>query len=270
MSSFEKCNMGGNRFVMEASLSLLTDERLKRLKRAGCVMVAPGIESWVDYSKKSRTTRVSGEEKYKSISSKVREIEETLPAVQVNLILGVDADKGSEPFELTKRFIVEHPKVWANVNIPIPFGRTPFAERVAREERLISKLPFSFYTAPYLALRPRNYDVREYLEKLIDVYETMTSRSLLLRRLKLMNSNLLRGVTIARTAALYVELNELRQFAKAVSENNEMRRFHEGGIQKLPEFYEKRLRARLGRFHKLLPPSAHHPVMCSEEPIHTI
>lgn len=248
--------LGRNPFAMESSLSLLDPGRLARLRAAGCLMVAPGIESFADYSAKSRATRLGGEAKYAAVSARMRDIEDCIPAVQANLILGVDADAGDEPFALARRFIAEHPKVWVNVNIPIPFGRTPFAERVRRSGRLVEALPFAFYTAPYLALHPLHYDIDDYLSRLSTVYADLVSLRLLARRLGLIRSPLLRSVVVGRTAALRVEFAELRAFHAALREQPDMRRFYAGQSRRLPAFLAHRMRERLGRYADVLPDEA--------------
>lgn len=256
IAAFEAAGRARNPFVMEASLSLLRKDRLKRLRDVGCVMVAPGIESWADYAKKTKTTRETGQVKFDTVSATIAEIEEILPSVQANLILGVDADAGDEPFALTERFVRERMKTWTNVNIPIPFGNTPFAERVAVEGRLVRALPFAFYTAPYLALRPRNYAVPDYLERLSQVYRAMVSPSLLMQRLHHITSHLGRLVLLARTAALWAEARELVAFASAIRKDNDLRRFQEGECDLLPNFYRQRLCSRLGRLNDILPADA--------------
>ncbi len=253
MAAFEaRGGLSRNPFVMESSLSLLNPARLERLRAAGCLMVAPGIESFAGYAPKSRTASAVGEAKYAAVSARVREIEAAIPTVQANLILGVDDDAGDEPFVLARRFIADHPKVWTNVNIPIPFGQTPFAERVQREGRLVSALPFAFYTAPYLAMRPLHYGFEEYLDRLTGVYAELCAWPLLGRRLALLKSGLARGVVIARTAALRVEFAELKAFRIALREQSDMRRFYAGQSRTLPDFLAKRMRGRLGDYADVL------------------
>jgi hypothetical protein len=259
-----------NRFVMEASLSLLSPARLSRLRAAGCLMVAPGVESFADYSQKSRTTLATGEAKYAAVSARMREIEAEIPTVQANLILGVDADAGDEPFALARRFIAEHPTVWTNVNIPIPFGRTPFADRVLGEGRLVPSLPFAFYTAPYLAMRPMHYGFDDYLARLSQVYADLVSLRLLALRMARLPDLLARGVVLARTAALRVEFAELMAFREALLRESDMRRFYSGESRRLPDFLRRRLLDRLGRYVDVLPDERQHdwaPIAAGQEAI---
>ena len=56
-----------NPYIMESSLSILKEDRLVRLKRTNCVYVAPGIESWVDYSNKSGVGSKQGRDKLNQV-----------------------------------------------------------------------------------------------------------------------------------------------------------------------------------------------------------
>ena len=46
-----------NPYVMETSLSILQGPRLRRLRETNCIYVAPGVESWADYSNKAGVGR---------------------------------------------------------------------------------------------------------------------------------------------------------------------------------------------------------------------
>lgn len=242
-----------NSFAMASSLSLLDRGRLARLFAAGRLLVVPGIESFADCSAKRRATRISGVAKYAAVSARFREIEQAIPTVQADLILGVDADAGNEPFILARRFIAEHPKVWAIVNIPIPFGGTPFAERVRRDGRLVEALPYAFYTAPYLAMRPLHCDLDDDVARLSEVYSDLVSLRLLARRMRLLRSAFAQGVVLARTAALRVEFGERKALRTALREQPDMRRFYAGQSRRLRDFLRHRTRARLGHCTEVLP-----------------
>ncbi len=241
-----------NPFVMETTLSLLNAARLKRLRDAGCLMVAPGIESWEDYSNKSRTTRTVGEAKYTAISNKLREVASYIPTIQANLILGIDADRGDSPFALTHRFIAEHPGVWTNINMPIPFGDSPFVQKVRREGRLNRFLPFAFYTLPYPALRPRHYELADYLRRMAEIYRAQIGARLLVERLAHMPGGLARWVVLARTIGLRAEYRELCRVRRDMEENTALRAFLKGRSRDLPTFFRIRLKQRMGRFARVL------------------
>ncbi|MCB1739896.1 MAG: radical SAM protein, partial [Gammaproteobacteria bacterium] len=238
LSAFEVVEPGRrNPFVMECTLSILNASRLARLREVNCQLIAPGIESWGDYSDKTGTRRRSGRAKLESISARIRDISRFVPALQTNIILGVDADVGPEPFELTAEFIREHPGVWANVNIPYPFGGTPLADRVCREERLVEALPYMFYTAPYPAMHPLHYPVTEYLRRMVGIYRLLVSARRLAGSLRRIDGWLHRAVWTARIVALRAELAELQAFVSALHSSPDLRAFIDNRTRRLPAFF---------------------------------
>jgi hypothetical protein len=134
-------------YVMESSLSILRGDRVKRLKETNCVFVAPGIESWTDYSNKTGVRRIDGSEKVERVVEHFRELHEHVPYMQANFIFGLDTDEGYEPVELTKEFMERTPFVWPTINIPVPFGGTPLFDERKAADRILQTIPFSFYYA---------------------------------------------------------------------------------------------------------------------------
>ena len=92
-------------FVGESSLAVLTEKNLKRLKKNNFGGLLPGIESWYDLGNKSRASRIQGLERVQQVADHANMIMRYVPYLQTNFVFGLDSDFGSEPFELTKRFI---------------------------------------------------------------------------------------------------------------------------------------------------------------------
>ena len=46
-----------------------------------------------------------------------------IPYVQANFVVGLDCDAGTEPFELTKKFINDTPAVFPGYSLLSAFGR---------------------------------------------------------------------------------------------------------------------------------------------------
>src|SRR5688500_11685037 len=59
------------RFIAESSLSILTEDHLKVLKRNGFKALLPGVESWYELGNKSKTAKMGGEKKMNQISEHV-------------------------------------------------------------------------------------------------------------------------------------------------------------------------------------------------------
>lgn len=83
-----------NPYIMESSLTILRGERLQRLKDTNCVFVAPGVESWTDYSNKAGVGRQAGTEKVTRVVDHFRQLSENVEYLQANFIFGLDTDAG--------------------------------------------------------------------------------------------------------------------------------------------------------------------------------
>jgi hypothetical protein len=59
-------------YVMESSLSILRGERAARLGQTNCLVAAPGVESWNEFSKKAAAGHMSGRAKSNASSSSSR------------------------------------------------------------------------------------------------------------------------------------------------------------------------------------------------------
>jgi radical SAM superfamily enzyme YgiQ (UPF0313 family) len=241
-----------NGYIMESSLAILKEQRLARLKRTNCVYVAPGIESWTEYSNKSGTTGRAGRDKLEQLVGHMHLLARYVPGIQTNIMVGTDAEEGSESVELTKEFIHRLPDVWPTINIPTPFGGTPLHLRYIDEGRVLSAMPFAFYYNPYLSIVLKNYSPIEYYDHLIDIHEAISSREMLWKRLRTSTRPAIRFIHTLRTFGARRELAELRAIRRHLSEDRRFTAFHCGDVRELPEFYHRRLEGRLGRYAELL------------------
>ena len=239
-------------YIMESSLSILKPGRLQRLRETNCVYVAPGIESWVDYSAKAGVGSKSGEAKLDQVVEHFRQLGDYVPGMQANFLFGGDEDSGAVPADLTKAFIERTPRVWPTINIPTPFGATPLRARYAREGRILETLPFAFYYNPYLAIRLKHYDPVTYYDHLIDIHKTLASARMFRRRLTTRSRPVIRFIHGLRTFAAHTELTALRRIRKMLVTDRQFRAFHEGETTVLPQFYRQELRSRLGRYADML------------------
>jgi hypothetical protein len=88
-----------NPYVMESSLSTLRGARVRRLKESNCVAVAPGVESWADYSNKAGVGLSTGAAKLETVVEHFRLLHEEVPYLQGNFMFGFDTDEGREPID---------------------------------------------------------------------------------------------------------------------------------------------------------------------------
>ncbi len=250
-----------NPYAMESSLSVLRGARLQRLKDTRCLYVAPGVESWSSYSNKAQAGAKTGSEKLRIVVEQFSEIHEYVPGLQANFIFGIDADAGDEPVELTKQFISETPFVWPALNIPTPFGGTPFFDDCLRDGRILKTMPFALYYVPYLVMKLRNYDAITYYENLIEIGTHLSSSSMLWRRLRTTPSRVLQFLHIVRTRGTRNRIRDFREIVRALREDPAMLAFHEGRSGTLPVFYERKFNRMLGSYAALLSPEDLSPVL---------
>lgn len=236
------------RYVMEASLSILQSARLERLRRSGCAYVAPGIESWFDYQRKAGTGSQEGRQKLEDVVDRFEELERRIGGVQANFILGTDGDRGPEPFELTREFVLRRPDTFPTISIPTPYGGTPLFEQLRAEGRVLERLPFAFYGIPHLAMRLRNYSPIEYYDLLIRVKQAVVETPRTRRRA----SWGVRFLHATRRIGIRAELKRLVSFRDELRRDTRLRAFHDGASDELPAYYGHAFEERLGPYAELL------------------
>lgn len=248
------------RYLMETSLSVLREDRLRRLRETGCWYTAAGVESWSGYASKTVQGRTRGRSKLERVLDQLERVGAHVPVVQANFIFGIDADAGEEPVELTREFIRRAPHVWPNLCIPTPFGGTPLYAQHRREGRLLTAMPFSFYNAPYLVTLPRHYSPAEYYEKLEDLLAFLTSAPRLLARLRA-RPGYLGAINALRVLGIRDLLGEVRRIRDRLRLDPRFRAFHEGRQAELPAFYRHRCDEMLGPYAELLSEEDRRPVL---------
>jgi hypothetical protein len=151
--------------------------------------------------------------------------------------------------------------VWPAVNIPTPFGGTPFYDQLYREGRILSALPFAFYYTPNLAIVLKHYDPVTYYAHLIDIYEVITSNAMVFQRTTAGIPSVIGFIHGMRTLGKRTELQEFRRLHALLRSDKAFLAFHEGRSDTLPEFYHRQFEQRLGRYADLLPREARCPVL---------
>jgi radical SAM superfamily enzyme YgiQ (UPF0313 family) len=242
-------------YLIETSLTILRGDRLRRLKATNCALVAPGVESWTDYSNKAGAGHARGAEKLDRVVEQFRRLAEHVPYLQANFMFGLDTDRGPDPAELTRRFMDRTPFVWPAVNIPTPFGGTPVYEELVRDHRILRAMPFGFYYAPYLVTTLKHYDPLSYYEQLLGLLEHASAPAMLHRRLASTPSRAVRMVHRIRTAGMRGQLRTYRRIIGLLRSDSGFRAFHEGRSARLPDFYRHRYDRMLGRYAGLLSPA---------------
>src|SRR4029453_11874347 len=111
-----------------------------------------------------------GEKKVKKVAEEVNLILRYVPYIQTNFVLGLDADEGAEPFELTKRFLDLTPGAFPGYSLLTAFGQAaPLNLDYQRANRV---LPFPFYflnNNQAMNVRPKHYSWPDFYGHIIDL-----------------------------------------------------------------------------------------------------
>ncbi len=254
-------------YMIESSLAILRAPRMERLQATNCVLVAPGVESWTDYSNKAGAGRKDGVAKVNQVVEHFQHLHEYVPYLQANLIFGLDTDVGDEPIALTKMFMDQTPFVWPTVNIPMPFGGTPLYDQYLTNGRILKAMPFGFYYAPYLVTTLQNYDPIAYYEKLIELFTYASSPAMLKRRMRSASHWAIKLVHWGRTASTRASIKHYRRILDMLRSDTQFRAFHEGQSVALPAFYHKEYARMLGPYAQWLTKADRVPDLAQVEPV---
>jgi radical SAM superfamily enzyme YgiQ (UPF0313 family) len=263
LDNFESVEPGRRSpYAIESSLTnVRTAERLERLRETNCIAVAPGIESWSDYSNKAGVGKAAARAKMEHIVKHLETVNEYVPFIQTNFIFGLDSDSGDEPFELTKEFLLRVPFATPTLNIPMAFGGTPLFDTLLKEGRLLPKLPFNFYVIPYLTVILKNYDPIEYFTKMIDMYAVLYSRQMIQARRKAKSPWQAKTLHYIRTVGFYTLSRAMQSMLDRLKHDRQFYAFHTGKSDVLPEFYVHEYQEQLGKYAELMPASENQPVL---------
>ncbi|MBI3411901.1 MAG: radical SAM protein [Planctomycetes bacterium] len=246
-------------FIAESSLSLLTEPHLKRLRHNGFKAVLPGIESWNDLGNKSKTGVKRGMDKVGQVADHVNMILSYIPYIQTNFVLGLDADEGADPFELTKRFLDLAPGAFPGFSLLSAFGQ---AARLNLEyQRANRVLPFPFHflnNNQAMNVRPRNYKWSAFYDHVIDLTRYAFSWKTIYKRFRGMDRMIPRLMNLVRAISTegFGRLRYYREIRHRLDADRQFAPFFEQESTKLPQFYVDMIRRDLGPLWRWLPKGA--------------
>ena len=246
-------------FIAESSLSLLSESHLQRLKRNGFKALLPGIESWYDLGDKSKTGKVRGLEKVRQVSDHVNMILRYMPYIQTNFVLGLDADEGPEPFELTKRFVDLSPGAFPGYSLLSAFGQAaPLNLEYQRANRVLP-FPFQFLNNNQaMNVKPKNYSWPEFYGHVVDLVKYTYSWSSILKRGKSNKGVIPRWMNVVRAVSSegFGRIKYHGEVRRRLETDRPFRRYFEQETTELPQFYVDLARRDLGPLWEWLPDGA--------------
>ena len=250
---------GSITFVAESSLAILSEKNMIRLQKNSFGGLLPGIESWYELGNKSKVSRKNGLERVKQVAEHSNMIMRYVPYLQTNFVFGLDSDFGSEPFELTKRFVDLSPGSFPGYSLLSAFGEAAPLNLTYQKEDRVLPFPFHFLNN-HLAMnvKPKNYDWVSFYDRIIDITEYTFSWKAMTRRLMANNKGIPKWLNFVR--ALSHEGSGRIKFYKSIRNNlkndSSFRDYFEGNTTELPQFYLDIIKKDLGYLWEWLPEGA--------------
>ena len=246
-------------FIAESSLSVLTESNVKRLSRNGFGAMLPGIESWYDLGNKSKTGKSTGMDKVKIVSEQINMILQYIPYVQTNFVLGLDTDKGEEPFELTKKFVDLTPGAFPGYSLLSAFGQA--APLNLQYQELNRVLPFPFHLLDNnhaMNVKPLNYSWTEFYSNIIRLGEHTFSWGAIMKRLIATKAFIPRWMNVVRAISEegFGRVAYNKKILKQLTSDTKFRNYFEQETEELPPFYIEMISKELGPLWDFLPKGA--------------
>ncbi len=246
-------------FIAESSLSLLSEDRLKRLSRNGFKAILPGVESWFDLGNKSKTGKNEGLAKVHRVADHVATIQRHIPYIQTNFVLGLDSDAGPEPFELTKKFVDLAPGAFPGYSLLSAFGRAAPLNLEYQKANRVLAFPFHFLNNNHaMNVKPANYEWPEFYDHVIDLTKHSVSWKAIAARFRAIKGTIPRWMNVVRAISSegFGRIKFYSEVRNLLVTDRRFRDYFEGESHVLPAFYRDRVRRDLGPFWDWLPAGA--------------
>lgn len=242
--------------LAESSLSILSEPRLHRMRRLGFKGLLPGIESWYDLGNKARTGRRTGQEKLRQVAEHVNLLLRYVPFVQANFVLGLDADQGEEPFELTKQFSDRCPGVFPAYSLLTAYGEAAPQNLELQRAGRVPPFPFFFLdNTKAMNVTPLHYRWRPFYDYLVALHEHSFSWGAIGRRLAAQGPGMAGFINVVRgiSSEGFGRIRYFKQLRRLLDEDPTVLAFFEAESTTLPSFYREAVRRKLGVMWEYLP-----------------
>ena len=246
-------------FMAESSLSLLSEPHLKRLQKNSFLAMLPGVESWYDLGNKSKTGSTYGQAKVAQVSEHVNMVLRHIPYVQANFVMGLDADRGTTPFELTREFVDRSPGAFPGYSLLSAFGQAAPLNLEYQKAGRVLGFPFHFLNNHHaMNVRPANYGWPEFYDGVIAVTAHTFSWDAIVKRMKAGRRPLPRLMNLVRAISSegFGRMRYYREIRSRLDGDRGFRRYFEQETDVLPPFYVERVKKDLGSLWPWLPEGA--------------
>ncbi len=197
--------------------------------------------------------------KVKRVSEQVNMIMRYIPYTQTNFVLGLNTDGGTEPFELTKRFIDLTPGAFPGYSLLSAFGQA--APLNLEYQRAGEVLPFPFHFLDNnhaMNVKPKNYSWPEFYDNVINLTKYTFTLKAVARRFKANGAIKPRFMNVVRAVSSegFGRIKYFTEVRRLLEADTQFRAFFEQETTAVPKFYSDLIRKDLGPLWDWLPPGA--------------
>ena len=231
-----------------------------------------GVESWYDLGGKSKTGRQKGEDKVKQVANHINMILDYIPYVQVNFVLGMDCDQGTEPFELTKQFLDLAPGAFPAFSLLTAYGQSAPYNLTLQQDGRVIPFPFHFLDNNHsMNVRPKHYAWPEFYDHVIDISEHAFSWPMIAKRFMRNRGMIPKWYNLVRSVSTggFGRIDYHKNIRKRLdTRHSSIRSFMDGDTTELPPYYYRKIKKKLGSLWEMLPPDSvmhdHHAYLHSQ------
>jgi hypothetical protein len=195
-------------------------------------------------------------DKVTQVADHVNMILRYIPYIQTNFVLGLDGDRGPEPFELTKRFLDLAPGAFPAYSLLSAFGRAAPLNLEYQRAGRVRAFPFHFLNNNHaMNVVPRHYTWPEFYDRLVDLSRYSFSGRAILRRIPATATMIPKWMNVVRGVSSegWGRIRYHTMIRGLLDTDRSMRAFFEGESDVVPEFYTDRIRRELGPLYQYLP-----------------
>ena len=197
--------------------------------------------------------------KVQQVSEHVNLILKYIPYVQTNFVVGLDVDEGPEPFELTKKFVEMTPGAFPAYSLLTAFGEAaPLNLQYQKEDRVLG-FPFHFMNNnQVMNVKPKNYQITEFLDYLIDLTSFSFSWRMIYRRFRAIKPRIPKWMNVLRAVSSegFGRIRYHTMLRALLDTDRHVRRYWEGETDEIPRFYLEWIKRDLGPLWPWLPEGA--------------
>jgi hypothetical protein len=197
----------------------------------------------------------------KQVSEHVNLVLRHIPYVQANFVMGLDADSGTVPFELTNDFVDRTPGAFPGYSLLTAFGQAAPLNLEYQKAGRVLGFPFHFLNNHHaMNVRPANYGWPEFYDGVIAVTSHTFSWDAILKRFRAGRQQLPRWMNVVRAISSegFGRLRYYREVRRLLDADRPFRRYFEQESEELPPFFVERVKRDLGSLWPWLPEGALH------------